>query len=142
MKTNRLSKTLAGALNAQMMKEAKASQIYLSYASWAEHKRFSGIANLLFRNAEEKRNHMMKILDYILRRGSEVCVTDIPAPSEDPVSINSCLEIVLKNELENTKAIHKLIKMSFDEEDWETWSFMKLFVKEQIQENTYDRLTG
>jgi ferritin len=142
MKTSMLSKTLAGALNAQMTKEAQVSQIYLSYASWAEHKRFCGIANLLFRHAEEKRNHMMKILDYILRRGSEVRVTDIPAPSENPVSINSCFEKVLEHELENKKAVYKLVKMSFDEEDWETWSFMKLFVKEQIEENTYDRLTG
>ncbi|MEO8147449.1 MAG: hypothetical protein ABI723_07420 [Bacteroidia bacterium] len=37
MNTNRLSVTLAAALNAQMTKESHASQIYLSYASWADH---------------------------------------------------------------------------------------------------------
>ena len=54
MDTNRLSQTLAAVLNAQMTKEAHASQIYLSYASWANNQGFGGIANFLFRHAEEE----------------------------------------------------------------------------------------
>jgi ferritin len=136
MKTNRLSKTLSTALNAQMTKEAQASQIYLSYASWAENQGFDGIANFLFRHAEEERNHMMKILEYILKRGAEVHVTSIPAPPGNPVSINNCFEKVFEHEVENTKAVYKLVKMSFDEEDWATWNFMQWFVTEQIEEET------
>jgi len=136
MNTNRLSKTLVTALNAQMTKEAQASQIYLSYASWAERQGFGGIANFLFRHAEEERNHMMKILEYILKRGAEVHITAIPAPPGNPVSINNCFEKVFEHEVENTKAVYKLVKMSFDEEDWATWNFMQWFVKEQIEEET------
>ena len=80
MNTNRLSKTIAAALNTQMTKEAHASQIYLSYAAWAGWQGFGGISNFLFRHAQEERNHMMKILEYILKRGGEVIVTMIPAP--------------------------------------------------------------
>jgi ferritin len=92
MNINRLSKTIAGALNAQMTKEAHASQIYLSYAAWADKRGFNGIANFLFRHAQEERNHMMKILEFILKRGAEVKVTAIPAPSVSPASINNCFE--------------------------------------------------
>ena len=60
MKTNRLSGKLEVGLNNQMTKEALASQIYLSYASWASGEGYSGIANFLFRHANEERNHMMK----------------------------------------------------------------------------------
>ena len=136
MNTNRLSKTLAAALNVQMTKEAHASQIYLSYAAWAERQGFSGIANFLFRHAQEERNHMMKLLEYILKRGAEVQVKAIPAPPENPVSINNCFEKVFEHEIDNTKAVYKLVKMSFDEEDWATWNFMQWFVKEQIEEET------
>ena len=136
MKTNRLSKTLAAGLNAQMTKEAHASQIYLSYAAWAEHQGFSGIANFLFRHAQEERNHMMKRLEYILKRGDEVEVKAIPAPPENPVSINNCFEKIFEHETDNTKAVYQLVKMSFDEEDWATWNFMQWFVKEQIEEET------
>ena len=136
MNTNRLSKTLAASLNAQMTKEAHASQIYLSYGAWADNRGFCGIANFLFRHAEEERNHMMKIFEYILKRGAEVHVTAIPAPHENPSSINSCFEKIFEHETDNTKAIYKLVKMSFAEEDWATWNFMQWFVKEQTEEET------
>src|ERR1019366_10132326 len=111
MNTNRLSKTLAAALNAQMTKEAHASEIYLSYAAWAEYQGFSGIANFLFRHSQEERNHMIKILEYILKRGAVVQVTAIPAPPENPASINNCFEKVFEHEVDNKKAIYKLVKM-------------------------------
>jgi ferritin len=136
MNTNRLSTTLAAGLNVQMTKEAHASQIYLSYAAWADSQGFNGIANFLFRHAQEERNHMMKILEYILKRGGEVKVTAIPAPPENPLSLNSCFEKVFEHEVDNSNAVNKLVKMSFDEEDWATWNFMQWFVKEQIEEET------
>jgi len=134
MKTNRLSKSLCSALNDQMTREAHASQIFLSYAAWANHEGYEGIANFLFRHAEEERNHMMKILEYILGRGAKVNVDTIPAPPEDPKGIYHCFEKVFGHEVDNTKSIYKIVKMSFDEEDWATWNFLQWFVKEQTEE--------
>ncbi len=134
MNTNRISKTLTAALNTQITKEASASQIYLSYAAWADGQGMAGLANFLFRHAQEERNHMMKMLEYILKRGAKVIITAIPAPPEAPVSINNCFEKIFTHEVDNTKAVYKIAKMSFDEEDWATWNFMQWFVKEQTEE--------
>ena len=134
MKTNRLSEELTAALNEQLTKEAHAAQIYLSYAAWADSHGYSGIANFLFRHAAEERNHMMKLLEYILKRGAKVKITAIPAPTPDPASVNNCLDKVFEQEVDNTKAIYKLVKMSLNEEDWATWNFMQWFVKEQTEE--------
>lgn len=136
MDTNRLSINMASALNEQMTKEAHASQIYLSYAAWADSQGFGGVANFLFRHAHEERNHMMKILEYILKRGATVKVAAIPAPPPDPVSVNNCFEKVFEHEVDNTKAVYKLVKLSLTEEDWATWNFMQWFVKEQTEEET------
>lgn len=136
MKTNRLSKPLTSAMNVQMTKEAHASQIYLSYAAWANNQGYCGIANFLFRHAQEERNHMMKFLEYILKRGAKAEVTAIPAPHDNPENLFRCFEKVFLHEVDNTKAIYKLVKMSFDEEDWATWNFMQWFVKEQVEEET------
>ena len=136
MNTNRLSNTLTNALNEQMTKEAHAAQIYLSYAAWANNKGFGGIANFLFRHAQEERNHMMKVLEYILLRGAQAIVTAIPAPHEDPINVNNCFEKIFDHEVDNTKSVYKLVKMSLDEEDWATWNFMQWFVKEQTEEET------
>jgi ferritin len=136
MEKNRLSKTLHEALNAQMTKEASASQIYLSYAAWASNKGYGGIANFLFRHANEERNHMMKILEFILERGADVKIEAIPAPSKVPADIQNCFEQIFEHEVDNTGGIYKLVKMSFAEEDWATWHFMQWFVKEQTEEET------
>jgi ferritin len=95
MDTNRLSATIANALNRQMTNEAHNAQIYLSYASWASEKGYDGISNFLFRHANEERNHMMKILEYILKRGGKVIVTEIPGPGQ----IHQRLTIVLRKYL-------------------------------------------
>ncbi|SDS45632.1 ferritin [Mucilaginibacter mallensis] len=136
MNTNRLSPTLAAALNAQMTNEAHNSQIYLAYASWASDKGYDGIANFLFRHANEERNHMMKFLEYILKRGAKVVVTAIPAPGHDPKSVNDCFEKVFKYEVENTTSIYNIVNMSLEEKDWATWNFLQWFVKEQTEEET------
>src|SRR6185369_10971506 len=102
MNTNRLSATISAALNDQMTKEAHASQIYLSYATWANSEGFGGVSNSLFRHAQEERNHMMKILEYILKRGGKVAVSAIPAPPPNPSSIHNCFEKVFEHEVDNT----------------------------------------
>src|ERR1700716_2892785 len=105
MNSNRLSKTLNDLLKAQMIKEAHASQIYLSYGAWADSNGFGGVANFLFRHAQEERNHMMKILEYFLKRGGEEKIVAIPAPPANPTSINDCFEKVFGHEVDNTTAV-------------------------------------
>ncbi len=136
METNRLSKTIEAALNAQMTNEAHNAQIYLAYASWADSRGYDGIANFLFRHANEERNHMMKFLEYILKRGGKVVVAPIPGPGEDPVSMQDCFEKVFKYEVENTTNIYEIVNISMAEKDWATWNFLQWFVKEQTEEET------
>jgi ferritin len=136
MNTDRISAKLTKAMNAQMTQEAHAAQIYLSYGAWADTHGFSGTALFLFKHAQEERNHMMKILEYILKRGGKVEITAIPAPPKNPASINDCFIKVFEHEVDNTKGIYKLVKMSLEEEDWATWNFMQWFVKEQTEEET------
>lgn len=136
MEKNRLSKKLQEELNIQMTKEALAIKIYLSYAGWASNKGYRSIANFLFRYANMERNHMMKILHYILERGGEVEVKAIRSSSEKPTDIQNCFEQILEHEIDNTRSVYKLVRMSLNEEDWATWLFMQWLVKEQTEEET------
>lgn len=136
MDTNRLSTAMCTALNNQMTKEAHASQIYLSFASWADDAGYSGVANFLFRHAQEERNHMMKFLEYILERGAKPVIQAIPAPPSDPKNVYDCFSKAFKSEVDNTTAIYDCVNLSFDEKDWITWNFLQWFVKEQNEEET------
>lgn len=136
MNTNRLSDTLAKALNDQMTNEAHNAQIYLSFACWASDKGYDGIANFLFRHSNEERNHMMKFLEYILKRGGKVVVTAIPKPGPDPSNVNDLFEKVFNSEVENSTKIYEIVDLSQKEKDWATFNFMQWFVKEQTEEET------
>jgi len=136
MNTNRLSAPIAKALNDQMTNEAHNAQIYLSYAAWASDKGYEGIANFLFRHSNEERNHMMKFLEYILKRGGKAVVSAIPAPGPDPSNVNDCFEKIFNSEVENTTRIYNIVDLSHQEKDWATFNFMQWFVKEQTEEET------
>lgn len=136
MDTNRLSPAIAKELNKQITNEAHNAQIYLAYASWASEKGYDGIANFLFRHANEERNHMMKILEYILKRGAKVVISAIPGPGADPKNVNDCFEKIFESEVDNTASVYNIVNMSMAEKDWATWNFMQWFVKEQTEEET------
>ena len=137
MDTNRLSNQMQEALIKQMTKEAHASQIFLSYGCWADVKGYGGIANFLYRHSQEERNHMIKLMRYILDRGGEARVEAIPAPPENPQNLTDAFHKVFEHEVDNTTAIYEIVNLSFEEKDWATWNFMQWFVKEQIEEETF-----
>ena len=134
METNRLSNKMELALIKQMTKENHASHIYLALGIWADTKGYSGVANFLFRHAQEERNHMIKIMSYILERGGAPRVEAVDAPNLSPQTLTQVFDLVLKHEIENTNAIYKLVDQAMEEKDWATWNFAHWFVREQMEE--------
>jgi len=134
METNRLSKEMQEILISQMTKEAEAAQIYLALGVWADDQGYGGIANFLYRHAQEERNHMTKIMGYILERGGRPRIQAIAEPPADPQSLTECFNRVFKHEVDNTEAIYNIVNLAMAEKDWATWNFAQWFVKEQIEE--------
>lgn len=134
MDTNRLSKQIEDILNAQVTKEADAAQIYLAYGCWADSEGYGGIANYLFRHSGEERDHMMKVMQYIMERGATVKISAIKAPPKNPKNLQECFEKVFQHEVDNTTAIYGIVNAAHEEKDWATYNFAQWFVKEQIEE--------
>ncbi|HMU25486.1 MAG TPA: ferritin-like domain-containing protein, partial [Ferruginibacter sp.] len=65
-----LSKTIQAALNNQVLMEAQSSQAYLAMASWAEiQPGLEGVTEFFFRQSDEERVHMLKLIRFINERG-------------------------------------------------------------------------
>lgn len=137
MKTNRLSQKVTDVLNKQLTMEAQAAQIYLSYGIWADGEGYDGISDFLLRHADEERDHMTKVMQYIMLRGGKAKIEAIPAPPADPANVNECFHKVLEHEVNNTNGVYDCVNAAFDEKDWATWNFMQWFVKEQVEEETF-----
>lgn len=134
MNTNRLSKTLEKALNAQVTLEAFSAQMYLMLASWADDNQLDGVKDFLTKHSREERIHMAKVIEYIQERGGKAIIEAIEKPGPEPKNINECFEAVLKQEIDNTEAIYKIVNLSLKEQDWATWNFLQWLVKEQREE--------
>lgn len=130
----RISDTMAQALNNQMMEEAIQAQAYLALGSWAEVNNYAGVADFFYKHSAEERNHMFKFLAYINERGGEAKIGAIPAPRDNPTDLETCIEDVWQHELENSKKIYALVDQAMAERDWATFNFLQWFVKEQIEE--------
>ncbi len=136
MATKKISTTMEKALNTQMTQEAWQAQVYLSYAAWAETNHFAGTSDFLYEHSHEEREHMFKVLKYILNRGGEVKVEAIKAAPAPPKNLGDCLKKLLQHEVDNSKLIYKLADLAHSEKDWATLNFAQWFVKEQVEEET------
>lgn len=134
MDTVRISKELEKALNDQVTLEAYSAQMYLMLACWADENHLDGVKNFMMKHSQEERIHMAKIIEYIQERGGTVSIDAINKPGPKPNSVIECFESVLNQEIENTTAIYKIVKMSMEEDDWATWNFMQWLVAEQREE--------
>lgn len=134
MSDKRLSDSMEQALNDQMNNEAKQAQAYLALGVWAESNSYSGIADFFYKHSEEERQHMFKFLEYINTRGGTAKIGDIPAPKDNPSSLQQCIEDVWQHELRNSQKIYDLVDKAMAEKDWPTFNFLQWFVKEQIEE--------
>ncbi len=134
-----LSKNIEKALNKQIKIEAESSQIYLSMACWAESKGFEGVAEFMFAQADEEREHMLKLLRYLIERGGKADISELSKPPTDFSSPKAMFEEVLKHEIFVSESINELVEITFSEKDFATNNFLQWYVAEQIEEEATAR---
>ncbi len=129
-----VSKKVLKLLNDQIVLESDSSQIYLAMASWAEHNAFRGTAAYMFRQAEEERKHMHKIIRFLLDTGERAEIPGITEPQADYRDIEEIFKESLRHEQLVTASIHKIFTVARDNNDYAVTSFLKWFVDEQVEE--------
>jgi ferritin len=87
------------ALNAQCKMEAEASQKYLAMASWLDRNGFEKSAEYLYAQAEEEREHFLKLFKYINEVGG--------------TAITPTIEKLFKNILPSKVYLKRLFKVKF-----------------------------
>lgn len=130
-----ISKKIQKALNDQVLMEAESSQAYLAMASWAEiQPGLEGVTNFFYRQSDEERIHMLKLIRYINERGGFALVPALAQPIVTFKSIKNVFEQFLKHELKVSNSINELVHLSLTEKDYATHNFLQWYVNEQIEE--------
>lgn len=129
-----LNKNVEEILNAQVEKEGYSSNLYLAMASWAETKGYEGISKWLYAQAEEEREHMLRIIAYINERGGKATVPAFEKPPVDFPGVKPMFEKVLEHEQYVTASINDIVTVCDQEKDHTTHNWVQWFVTEQIEE--------
>jgi ferritin len=131
----KLSKKMTEALNEQIVMEANAGQLYLACASWLEtQKGLDGFTKFFYRQSDEEREHMLKIIHFINDREGHALVPQLKEPKNNFKSIHEVFDSFVKNERHVTESISKLVDMALTEKDYLTFEFLQWFLKEQFEE--------
>lgn len=129
-----LSETMQAALNEQIRMEAESSQIYLAMASWAEIKGFEGIATFMFKQSDEERQHMLKLVKYVNQRGGYAVISALDEPRLDYSSFRTLFRQLYEHEVKVSESINLLVDIALTAKDYATHNFLQWYVSEQIEE--------
>ncbi len=119
-----LSEKIEKALNKQIRIEAESSQIYLSMACWAESKGFEGVAKFMFAQSNEEREHMLRLLKYLIERGGNADISELSKPPSKFNSPKKMFEEVLKHEIFVSESINDLVTITFEEKHFMFHNFL------------------
>ena len=121
-------------LNAQAKMEADASNKYLAMASWLERNGFENSGEYLYAQAEEERQHFLKIFRYINEVGGAAVTSIAGEVKQEYADLKSVFEEALHSEISVTNSINKLVGQCRANNDYATENFLMWFVKEQREE--------
>lgn len=123
-------------LNEQVQKEAYASYLYLSMASWADTEGYPGVAKWFYAQAEEENEHMLKVIEYINERGGKAIIPAIEQPPKKWKNIREAFEGALEHEKYVSESIDKIVELTLKEKDYATNNWVQWFVTEQVEEES------
>lgn len=134
-----ISEKMIQALNDQIKMEGQASFLYLAMSAWCDEKGMEGCAQFLRRQSEEEREHMLGIFDYLSEVDALAVTPGIDQPPREFPTVQKLFESVYEHEQKVTQAIHKLLHLALDEQDYTTQHFLQWYVEEQKEEEALMR---
>ena len=129
-----VSKKVLKLLHEQVVLEGESSAIYLAMAAWAEYKGFRGTSGFMYKQSEEERSHMNKIMRFIMEIGEQVKVPGIREPKDSYKDLEEVFTQTVGHEQKVTASIHNLYKTANENGDFAVASFLKWFIDEQVEE--------
>ena len=141
---------VAALLCQQIGKEFYSAYLYLSMANYYHHKSLDGFGNWYDIQAQEERDHGMKIVKYLLDREEVVKMDAIDAPKWDFGDFREPIAMALDHEKYVTGLISDLYGVAKDVRDWRSCQFLDWYLAEQTEEehnandmlNRYDLTNG
>jgi bacterioferritin B len=135
------SERFVEALNEQIGREFRAAHQYTAVGAYYDRLTFPRLAKFFYDQAEEERGHALKMVGYLRDTGSDLTLSEVPAPVTEFADHVEPIRLALESEQKVTVAISGLFEIARETNDYASESFMQWFVDEQVEEEaTMDAL--
>jgi ferritin len=122
------------ALNEQIGHEFCSSLQYVAIAAHFDAEALPELAKYFFRQAEDERNHALKIVNYVTDAGGRVEVPAIAQPQSRFDTAEEAVQKAYDGEIRITNQINALVDLAVSGPDHLTHQFLQWFVTEQLEE--------
>ncbi len=127
---------LAKKMIEQVRNEFAAGLQYLAIAIYFEQEAMGNTAAFFYAQADEEKEHAMKLLRYVVETGGSAELLPIPGPGASIKSAEDAFQTSLNWETEVTGQINALMDMAKQQNDYLAQNFLQWFVNEQLEEVT------
>lgn len=130
------SERFAAALNEQVGREFAAAHQYVSIGAHYEEQTFPRLAHLFYEQAQEERDHAMKMVRYMLDTNCAVDLGTIAAPTSHFEHHIEPIKLALEQERKVTVHIGELFEIARETKDYQSEQFLEWFLQEQVEEES------
>ena len=130
------SERFVHALNDQIGREFAAAHQYLAIGAYYAGETFPQLAAFFYEQAEEEREHAMKMVNYLLDQNARVDFGDIGAPQASFEDHVAPIRLALEQEQQVTVLISGLFEIARETRDFTSEQFLQWFLAEQVEEES------
>lgn len=129
-----ISNDLNKAINEQIGHEFSAMLQYVNIATYFDGDALPRLAAHFYRQAEEEKDHAMRLVHYVVEAGGTVTIPSTPGTRSKFASAADAVQLALDQEITVTQQINALMDLAIKENDHAAQIMLTWFVTEQIEE--------
>ena len=107
---------------------------YIAISTWFDAEAFPKLSDYFARQAEEEREHAMKMIQFLNDTDREVAIPAIPAPKCTFESVEEAIRLAYDQEVRVTEQITEIYNAAAEGNDRITQNFLQWFLEEQVEE--------
>ena len=130
------SERFVEALNAQIAREFAAAHQYTAIGAHYAAETFPRLSAFFYDQADEEREHALKMVNYLLDRDANVNFTGVEAPVTTFTDHVAPISLALDQERRVTVSISELFEIARDTRDFTAEQFIHWFLEEQVEEES------
>ena len=128
------SERFVEALNEQISREFAAAHQYVAIGAHYAAETFPRLSAFFYAQAEEEREHAMKMVAYLLDQNAKVNFDEVAAPTQEFADHIAPDRLALEQERKVTVDISTLFEIARETRDYTSEQFIQWFLEEQVEE--------